>query len=280
MGINQIFPTSLGARQLISFFDPSDSTNIVTPNLNPTVIKRKPNNLRKYTATTNSTSVILGAFEGPVSEISISYPMIDISQLEAIIPFTQLSPVVFVDNNDAGFYGVLVVDSCEQLNNYTRNVWALDMSFLVIGPYNGLTTTLPQLTAPTITATLAGVTGYIPNPATIYLWATVFTNRSADSESVVGSMTTISNTTPNAAYSLSWTPPSSLYFSKLRVYWNSTNNPVTATLLTECYSGFPSDVPNSFTLFNNYVAYNSESPVSYGTAFSGYWAGSIWIPVG
>jgi len=275
--LNQIFPTTLGAVNYYTFFDPSNTGNTFTVNLNPITVKRKPANLRKYVATTNSTAILTGAFEGPVSEVSISWNQLDYSQLQLLVPFTQISPIVMIDQNNTGYLGVLCIDSCEQLAGFTRNIWAVQASFLVISPYSGTGTPLNTLVAPTITATLSGSAGFIPTAQDLYLWSTVFTSRSATSESVVGTVTHIHTSSANVAYNLTWTPPSSLYFSKLRIYWAVANTPTTATLLTEVLSGFPQDLPSSFTLWNNYVAYNTENPPTYGTAFPGYWGGSLWI---
>jgi hypothetical protein len=106
----------------------------------------------------------------------------------------------------------------------------------------------------------------------LYVWSTINTAWGESTPSTVQSFTT---NAANQSININWTAPSSAYFKKLSLYWNSTNNVSTATLLTEVQAGFS----NSFTLFGPYVAYNTKNPPTYNTAFSGYWAGGFWQSV-
>lgn len=268
------FPSPLAAVQRVALFNPANTNTIWQSNLNPTVLKRTAGNVRKYVKTTNSTSIVQGSSEYPPTELKISWSQLDYAQVTQLIAFTQVSPCVFVDNRDNGFLGELVINSIEQLL-VVRDAWSVDASFLVLSPFGGLVNDITKLTAPTITATLSAKTGYLSNPADVYLWMTVSTPWG---QSTVGSVTHVHNTTGSAAYDLSFTPPSSSSYRKCTIYWYSANTPTSATILYEILSGFPQDVGNTATLWQNYVPYNTVSPPLYSTSFSGSWQGSLWIP--
>src|SRR5579884_1493497 len=256
MGILNTFPTNKPTLQYCSFTDPANTSNTLTLNLNYTQMKRKPGSVRKYTMTTSGQSVILGSAEYPPSELSLSWNMLDSSQVSSLVAFTQIAPCWFVSNRNEGFLGVLVIDEVEELLT-TRDVFSLKASFLVIAPYNGVGSSINMLTAPTLSASLSVKTGYITNPSDLYLWSTQFTPWG---ESTVSSVYHIHNTTTNAAYDISYTPSTSTSARKVRLYWNTTNTPTTATLLVEILQGFPQDNPGTFTLYNNYVTYSTITP--------------------
>ncbi len=264
--------TSLGVRQLANFYDPANPANTYTVQFNYKAMPITPGNVRKYTQTVNGTSVIIGDREYPPVEIKLVWDQMDKADLDILRQFTIISPIVFVDNNDNGYLGVLVINTAQQVGGMTKNVWGVDASFLVIAPYQGNTRIINTLTPPTITPTISGSTGYIPNATTIYFWATVF---SSWGESLVGTVATALSTGTNQAFSLTWPAPVSPYAKKIRLYWYTANTPSLATMLTEVQAGFPA----SFTEFGPYVAYNSLNPPTYSTAFSGYFAGGLWQSV-
>jgi hypothetical protein len=263
--------TSLGTVQRATFYDPANTSNTYTVQFNYKSMPIKPGSIRKYTMTTNGTSVIVGDREYPPQEIQLVWDQLDKSDFDALRAFTQISPIVFVDNNDNGWLGVLVIDNAAQVSGLTKNVWAIQASFLVIAPYQGRTRSINVLTAPTLTTTLnAG--GYIPNGTTLYFWSTIWTPWG---ESTVSSVTSVTTAFANQFISLGWSAPTSPYFKKLRIYWNTTNNPTTATMLTEIQAGFSA----SFSVYGPYVPYSTITPPIYNTAFSGFWSGGIWQSV-
>lgn len=274
MGLQQVFPSSLGGVQYIRFVDPSGVTPTFVVNLNASSIVRTPGTIKSQRVTTNSTNVIVGGVESAPKKISLAWPQIDYTQVQGIVPFVNIDPCVIILNDDSAYIGSLIVEDAQQLSGYTRNVWSLKLSFLPVGPYNGLTTTLNQLTPPTLSSALSSATGYIANPSDIYVWNSVFTEWGEST--VNGTPLHIANSTANAAYTISWTAPSSIHYRKTRLYWAATNTLADATLLAEVLAGFPQDNPSSFTVFTNYVQYSSLKPASYGTAFTGYFAGALF----
>jgi hypothetical protein len=223
--------------------------------------------------TTNGTSIISGDKEYPPSEIVLKWNQIDYSYLQQLAAWQSTFPLVMVDHLDNGYLGVLCCESSEPIPSITRNTWAATFNFLVIGPYNGLHSTVPQLEAPTIAYALSGSPGYIAPSTTIYLWGSSF---SPWGETALSSVTTIVNSTSNAAYNISFTPDSSGFYRKSRFYWNTSNTPSTATFFMDVLSGFPQDGPNTFTVWGNYAPYSALTPPSYGTAFKGMFAGGLF----
>lgn len=263
--------SSLGVKQAVKFWDPSNPANSFSPQINPLTVARTPGTVRKYIKTTNGTSVISGDREYPPLEIQLSWDQIDYQDYLGLAAFTAIDPIVFCDNNNQGYLGVLVIDKAGQVAGKTKNVWAIQAAFLVIGPYNGVTGTINNLAPPTLSVTNHNTGGYITASSTIYLWPTVFTPWG---ESTVGSMLTYSVPSgTNTNYgNISWTQPGNSYFTKLRLYWSSANNPANATLLTEVQAG----QTGTFNLYSNYVAYSTTTPPTYTTAFTGYWMGALW----
>lgn len=263
--------TALGPKIPVKFWDPANTSNFFSPQINPVTISRTPGNVRKYVKTANGTSIISGDREYPPIEIKITWDELDYSDYLAISQFTAIDPIVFSDNNNQGYLGVFVIDKAGQVAGKTSNVWAVEAAFLVLAPYNGATGTINNLTPPSNwTFQVYTTGGYITSPNTFYFWPTVFTPWG---ESTVGLGSGITATTgSNNYFVLSWAQPSSPYFTKFRWYWNSTNDPTSATLLTEVQAG----QIGSFTVYSNYVAYNTVNPPLYTTAFTGYWNGSLW----
>jgi hypothetical protein len=273
MAVNPIFPTPLQTRQLVTFFDPLNTGNYFIPKLNPIQMIRKPNSVRKYTMTTNSTAVILGDYEYPPKEISITWNQIDDADFQSLREFTFISPITFVDNNDNGYLGVLVIDEAEQLANVTLKAWSVKASFLVVSPYDGITTTLPKLSNPSLSDTKTTSGGYITGAQTIYVWNTVFT---PTGESVPGTALTLTSTSGDTAayFTVTWTAPTSGWYRKTRLYWNSVNTSTTATLLGEVLAG----LSQQWTIYTIYTPYNSINPQLYNQAYTGYWSGGLWTP--
>ena len=268
------FPTPLPSRQGYTFFDPANPGVAFSVPNNPVTAKRKPQNVRKYTMTTNGTSVINGDREYPPAEISLTWNQIDYTYFEQLAQWQLINPIVMVDHLDNGYLGVLIIESAEPISGLTRNVWAVTANFLVIAPYNGLISVLNSLAAPTISFALSSTPGYIAPSTTINLWTTVF---SPWGESVPSTLTTITNSTTNAAYNCSFIPPASVFYRKTRIYWNTTSTLSNATFFMDILSGFPTDIPNTFTLYGNYAPYCTLNPPSYGTSFQGTWNGGLFI---
>lgn len=261
--------TDLQARQLVKFYDPANTSNSFSPKINPVQIIGKPGNVRKYTMTTNGTSVIQGGREYPPKEISLTWNMLDSADYEALRIMQFTNPLVYVDNNDFGYLGVLVIDSFEQVVNVSKKVYKVLASFLVLGPYNGQQTILTQLTPPTLSVNLSQTTGgYISSGTTLYFYSTVTTpwGESTPSPALVYTAGTTTNT--NLAV-LTFSAPSSTWYRKTRIYWSTTNAPTAATLLTDCLAG----QQPQFTVYTNYVAYSTLNPPTYGTAFTGRFDG-------
>ena len=272
MPSNPIFPTPLQARQLVQFYDPANVGNTFTPKLNPVSVQRRPTNVRKYTQTTNSTAVILGDYEYPPKEISITWNQLDDTDFQALRLFTFISPIVFVDNNNQGFLGVLVIDEAEQLINVSLKVWMVKASFLVVSPYNGQSSNINSLANPTLSSAKTSSGGYITGAQTIYVWNTVFT---PTGESVPGTALTLTSLSgdANAYWTVSWTAPTSGWYRKTRLYWNSVNNSSSATMLGEVLAG----LTQTWTIYTIYTAYNAINPQLYNQAFTGYWSGGLWV---
>lgn len=264
--------TDLQTKQLVKFFDPASSSTF-TPQINPTQQVNKPGNSRKYTMTTNTTSVIQGSREYPPKEISLTWNCMDASDFESLRVMQSINPIVYVDNNDVGYLGVLVFDSVEQLPNVSKKVYRVMASFLVLNPYNGQVTILNQLIPPTLS--LAGSVqttgGYIAGSTTLYFWTTVTTPSGESLPSSTFSVATPAGTNTNY-FTLQFTAPTSAWYRKTRIYWNSTNSSVTSTLLAECLAGQPS----TFKIYTAYLAYSTLGPPTYGTAFTGRWDGGKW----
>lgn len=169
--------TALGTRQLVRFYDPYNPTTTFTPQLNPRQQMVKPNNIRKYTETTNGTSVILGDREYPPKEIQLVWPIMDSADYESFRTMCAINPLVFVDNNDNGYMGLLQIDDVQQVPDKTYKVYEVHASFLVISPYNGTNSVLNVLTNPTLTTSAAWTAsnGYIPSGVPIYFYPTVCT---------------------------------------------------------------------------------------------------------
>lgn len=264
--------TNLGTVQRARFYDPNNTANTFTVQYNYKAMAVTPGNVRKYTQTVNGTSVIIGDREYPPTEIRITWDQMDKSDLDVIRQFTILSPIVFVDNNDNGYLGVLVIDNVAQVGGMTKNVWGVSASFLVIAPYQGTTRAINVLAAPAI-ANPSWVAGYVPNGTTLYYWSTAWTPWG---ESLVSSVLTYTNSSGGLqAPVITWTQPVSPYFKKARLYWNTTNTPASATMLTEVQAGFT----GTFTAYGPYVAYNSINPPTFSTAFTGYWSGGLWTSI-
>jgi hypothetical protein len=117
--------TPLPQRQLVKFYDPANPSTSYTPQNNPEQIILKPNNVRKYVETTNGTSVIMGDREYPPKEIALTWNTLDAADLEGIRPFIYTAPIVYVDNNDQGYLGVLILDDVEQLPGKTMLIYTV-----------------------------------------------------------------------------------------------------------------------------------------------------------
>jgi hypothetical protein len=267
------FYTALGSTQYVKFYDPANPSNSYTCNVNPTQMPRKASSVRKYVETTGGTSTIFGGREYPTKEIGLNWNVLDYNEFLLMSAFTGISPVVMVDNNNNGYLGVFCIDQVEQLLVTTKAV-RVQASFLVLAPYNGIESPINALTPPTLTATLDANPGYIPNATDIYIWPTVFT---PFGESEVGDVLHILSTGANQGYDISFTAPTSLYYKKTRLYWNSTNDPTSATFLSDVQAGFPVVGTTAFIVWTGYIPYNLETPPTYGTAFTGYFAGGLWV---
>lgn len=266
--------TSLGNKIPVKFWDPANISNAFSPQINPVTISRTPGNVRKYVKTANGTSIISGDREYPPIEIKMTWDELDYADYQSLMLFTAIDPIVFADNNNQGYLGVFVIDKAGQVVGKTKNVWAIEAAFLVLGPYNGQTGSILNLTPPSIAIVQNTAGGYINGGTTAgYLWNTVFTPWG---ESLVGNATGVALTatsgTNTNSFSVSWAQPSSTYYVKSRLYWNSTNDPTTATLLTEVQAG----QVGSFTVYTAYAQYSTVNPPTYTTAFTGYWTGSLW----
>jgi hypothetical protein len=239
--------------------------------LNPQALTYSPGVARKAAMTTNAGQVIIGDREAPPKSIAIEWSEQPSVDLAGIQPFTLVQPCAFVDNNDNGFLGEFCIDNQAQLNNVSLKGYNVKASFLPYCPYNGLTTVLNSIAAPTLTQSSLGTIGYIPIGTPIYIWATAVT---AVGESVPGTVTTIASSgTANEAYQITWTTPSSQWFRGINLYWNSANDLATATLLVKILSGQTS----TFNIYSSYLAYTAVTPPTYGTSFTGYWSGGLWI---
>jgi len=164
---------------------------------------------------------------------------------------------------------VLNIDGAQQLPGKSGNVWEIKAAFLVLSPYNGQSTTLMSLTAPTLSVGMATSGGYIPTASTFYVWSTA---SNKNGETTVSAAATVTSTSNNSLATITFTHPTSTYYIKTSLYWNTVNNPATATFLT--------DIPNGFTpSFPIYVTPQSisyQTPPLYGTAFTGRWSGGRW----
>lgn len=263
--------TSLQPTQYLKWFDPANTSNSYTVQLNPQKLDYMAGAARKATRTTNANQNILGDREGPPKSISMEWGQQPSVDLAGIQPFTEIQPCAFIDNNDNGFLGVFCIDDQQQLNDVSLLGYNVKASFLPTCPYNGETTTLNYIAAPTLSQSSLGTIGYIPASTPVYIWATAL---SAVGESIPGSVLTIASSgTPNEAYQISWTTPSSQWFRGVNLYWNSTNTLATATLLCSILSGQSS----SFNIYSSYLAYTTVNAPSYGTSFTGYWSGGLWV---
>lgn len=269
--------TGLQPKQAITFFDPANTGNTFSPQLNPKTAAFTPGNVRKYINTTNGNSVIVGDREYPPMEIKMAWDELDSSDWELIKLYTGVSPVVFVDNNDNGFLGCFVIDQKGQVAGKQAKVYQVQASFLVISPYNGVNSSLNNVSAPTLSKVLATTGGYIPDSTDIYVWATICTGQG---ESVPGPalhITTGSSGSNKNMATVSYTDPVDgdghhINYIKVRLYWNTTNNSTTATFLTDIMSSFS----NSFPIYGQYQPYSNANPPLFGTAFTGYWTGGDW----
>jgi hypothetical protein len=266
---NTLTWSPLGPRKSVAFFDPLNPGVVFKPQNNPETEIVSPNSVRKYLPTTNGTSVIVGDREYPPKEIALTWTYLDAADLEGLRPYIATSPIVFVDNNDQGYLGVLIFDQVQQLPGKTFLIYTVKASFLVLGPYNGLLTNINSLTPPSMTTALASG-GYIPNATTLYFWQTVFTPWG---ESAVSSASTVTTSSANQRITLSWTAPVNSWYRKSRIYWNTTASASTATLLTEVLAGWTP----SFIAYSNYFAYSTVVPPSYTTAFTGYFGAGKWL---
>lgn len=265
------FVSSLQPVQKITLYDPSNPANVWVAKLNPKTITRKPGSVRKYVTTTNGTSVILGDREYPTTEIALTWTQMDAAERNALAAFTSIAPVVFVDNRNNGYLGVLVIDENEQLGNVTMDVWSVKASFLVIAPYHGsgISSNINALTPPTLSASLSETPGYMQSGTTVNIWSTVFT---PCGESTVGPMLAITASAANKAYNVTFTAPASSYYRRTRLYWSTGVDYTQSTFLTDIESGFDA----SFLVQTGYVEYNTISPPLFGTAFTGFWTGGMW----
>lgn len=277
--------TPLQPRQLVQFFDPNNPSNIYSPQINPQQITMNPGNVRQYQGTTNGAATIIGKREYPPVQIQLTWSQMDVTDYQGIAAFTSLSPIVYVDNNNNGYIGVLTIQQAGQIVGMSSNVWGATMNFLVLGPYNGLIggvpTLIPQLNPNSTGGTQGNVnftatngghnTGFIPTSTTIRFWLT-FTSRTG--ESVVGTVLPQTTAHANDSIILTWNPDLSNYYITSKLYWFTTNTPSAATFLTEVQAGFP----GTFTVYAPYVQYSLANPPAYGQAFMGFWVGGLWYP--
>lgn len=268
---NPYFPTALPTRQGFRLYDPANPTNTYTTPLNPLQVKRTPGTLRKWTPLVNGNAAIIGNTETAPKMIQLIWPQLDKASFDAIRTMCAVAPIVMVDNNDQGYLGVLVCDSPEQLANVSLNVWNATFSFLVIAPYNGTSTTINTLAIPTVTPTVSTTGGFINGSTTLYLFATVVTKWGESAPGPAISVTTPNGTNTNMA-TLAFTAPTSGYYKKLRLYWNTANNSATATWLTDIWAGMTS----TYTLYTGYIPYSTLVPPTYGRNFTGDFQGSLW----
>jgi len=259
-------------KQSVKFFDPSNTSNSCSPQLNPTQQILRPNNVRKYTATTNGTAVIVGGREYPPKEISLTWNQMDAADYEAFRLMQFIAPLVYVDNNDQGYLGVLVIDEVQQLAGTPKKAYSVAASFLVIGPYNGQSTIINQLTVPTVSGGSFSTGGYLPASTTLYFFATVFTPFGESLPGPAVPITTVS-TSNNSYIQLTWSAPISTWYRKTRLYWTPSNNSTTATFLTDVLAG----QPTTFNVYAPYVGYSTLQPPTFGTAFTGYFSGAKWV---
>lgn len=264
--------TPLGQRQLCTFYDPLNLSNSFTPQFNYQSQDFTPGNVRKYSQTINGTNIISGDREYPPTEIDIVWPQIDIADYNKLKVFTAITPCVFVDNNDNGFLGVLVIDKAGQIPGKTSNVWAVSAKFLVLSPYNGLHTNINAVTPPTLSV-FNQSNGFIGPNVTMNFWATAFTAWGESQVSPVASITTPNDGLNNHSIAIQWVFPSSIYLKKVRLYWNSASMASNSTMLADIQAGFNP----SFFVYGPFVNYNTINPPLFGTAFSGYWAGGQWV---
>lgn len=273
MSTNPIFPTNLTPRQAITFKDPAGVVPQYQVLLNPGKMPRSPSNMQKWQGTVNGGALIIGQGELPPKEIAFSWDQVDISDLQGIAAFTSVKPSIFIDNRDNGYLGALVLDAPEQIAGKLSDTWAVKGSFLVISPYDGLTKILNKLAVPALSVSLATSGGYIPASTTIYVWATVTTPSGESLPSGPTVITTGSGGSANYA-SLSWTVPTSKYYRKLSLYWNTVNNSSTATWLTDVWAG----QTQTASIFTKYIQYSKKNPPTYTRAYTGQWQGGLWVP--
>lgn len=263
------FPTVLTPTQFFKFYDPNNTGNSWTVNVNPTVVKRKAGTVRKYIKTVNGTGLISGGREYPPAEIVLTWNQIDKTQVEGIRQFAALDAVVMVDNNDQGFLGVLVIDEADQLGGKSGNVWYVSASFLTVSPYNGTNSVINKLSPPLLAATVNTSGGYIPNTS-LFVWPTVVTKWGESTPGTVLAPTTAGS---NQWVNVTFAPPASAYYRSTRLYWNSTNNSTTATFLAE----IPAGLTAAFPIYGPYNAYTNTNPPLLGTNFTGYFSGGLWV---
>lgn len=262
--------TALPPRQLVTFYNPSDPLNTFTPQINPVTEKRKPNSVRKYMETTNLGAAIIGDREYPPKEITLTWNQMDDSDYQQFKNMSFIYPLVFVDNNDNGFLGALVFDSVEQLSKVTKKIWQVQASFLVTAPYDGLYNAIPKLDPPQLSVTVNSSGGYITFGTNEYFWTTIVTKTG---ESTIGQMVSATAGSNNNSFLLTFAAPVSIYYVKTRIYWNSAPNPATATFLADIFNSQNS----TWTAYGPYVNYSQLNPPSYNSAFTGYWAGALWV---
>jgi hypothetical protein len=257
--------------QKLRFVSPTLGTHICVHN--PTTYNMVP--LTKAQAAVPlqaGPNVLIGGVEFSPGAIPIEWPEMDYSEYQALQPFVYM-PITMIDMYDNGYLGWLILGSYEPPAGVATKVGSCKATFVVSQPANGLLSTINVLTPGALSATVAAG-GSIPSSTTLYYAMTFWSQWGESTMSPVKTVST--GATNNAMVQLSWTPPSSAFYRKARLYVSSVSFSAGSiqNIKAEVYTSFSQS-------FKDYCGTNGlTSTATIPTANKsscGFWRGAVWL---
>lgn len=244
---------------------------------NPRIYKISAGNVAKLAPAIDGTAKIAGQGEYSPFGLSLQWAELgynDYQNLAALVPYN----LTFISFRNVGFYGRLLLEGPDSSKPFTADAVACSATFLVLNPSDdGGAATVNRLATPTtlsVTGDAGG--GYIPNGTTTYYFLTFHTKFG---ETLAQSTSHTNGSSGPYANTIAWSWPSSTYCTYASLYCGTKSNGSDMVLMAEVLRG-------STAGWTDLVGYAGVSPPGVGlyqqapsssNAFTGYWAGGIWV---
>jgi hypothetical protein len=266
------------------------SGSVFTCTTNPTTYTLDPgdNNSNSATSTSYPSSnagtsvpavlgptIISGAMEYAPQAIDLEWAEFSETDYITLATSFNLQLGYMIDMNDRGVYGMLKIVSFDYAIGVAQRVGAFKAFYYVIGPANGLVSTVNVLSRPGTPTPTVSTGGSIPNATTTYYCYTWWTPWGETISSAIFSATT---TAANQAVTIPFTFPTSVYFRRARLYAASSSAALaagsTAYVMADVWTAFSPQWIDT-TGINGLT--NTATIPALNTAATGVWQGGLWI---